>query len=424
MTYQESLAFLNSFSDYEKKSKTYSASNYDPDRVRRMLKNTGLSCDAVRIVHIAGTKGKGSVASFTARMIQLAGKGRVGLYTSPHLFKINERIKINMEDITDREFAALVTRYAKLLKRSRATWFDSLTFLAMVHFISGRCDTVVLETGLGGRLDSTNFCKPALSVITSVGYDHTAVLGKTLTQIAGEKAGIIKNGSPVLSARQEPDVLKRIQSEARKKHSELFYFPDLVKVRIHKRSRSGSGFDAFVWSGRKEQKWKRIRLNQIGDITVENYMLAFYAVLLLGLPVNASLLRRSSSMTVPYRLSIVRNNLIDVSHNDRSVRSLFDTLIRYVKAKRYHLYITVLSDKEIRRIARVIMEYQNLFYKITVYDFQAVRKSGGKKLYSAIKKLVHADYIADQSLLKPSKGEFNVFTGSFYAVSGILSLIK
>lgn len=424
MTYNESISFLNALADNEKSPKKYSASVYDPDRVRRMLKNTGLSYDGIRIVHIAGTKGKGSVATYTANLLQYARKGRVGLYTSPHLFKVNERIKINMADISDREFASLVTRYSKLIKRSRATYFDAITFLAMIHFISGRCDYIVLETGMGGRLDSTNFSKPALSVITSVSYDHTAVLGKTLGQIAGEKAGIIKNGVPVLCARQEPEALKRIQAEARKNNSEFYYFPELVKLRILKRGRGGSTFDAYVWFDRREQVWKRVRMEQIGDAAAENFMIAVYSVLILGLEINAKILRKCSVQTVPYRIAVYGNNIVDVSHNDRSIRTLFDTLIRYVKAKRYHLYITVLSDKEIARIAKVLLEYQNLFHKITVYDFATARKSGGKKLYAAIQKLAHAEYTADRSSLKPSGSEFNVFTGSFYAVAGVLSLIK
>jgi dihydrofolate synthase / folylpolyglutamate synthase len=423
MTYDESISFLNSLADLEKKSGAYRASQFDPQRVRRMLKTTGLSFDEAKIIHIAGTKGKGSVAFYTANLLRLTQKGRVGLYTSPHIFRVNERIKIDLKDITDKEFSSLVTRYAKLIKRNRATAFDAMTFIAMVHFISGRCEYIVLETGLGGRLDSTNFCKPVLSVITSVGYDHTAILGKKLSQIAAEKAGIIKKNVPVLCAKQEDEALKKIKDAAEKAQSEMFYFNDLVKYRVGKRNRSGSGFNAFIWFGRKEQEWKKLKLASLGDSAIENFLLSVYAVLLAGLSVSASALRRAAALKIPYRMSISGNNLVDVSHNDRSIKLLFDTLIRYVRAKRYHLFLTALSDKEILRIAKVVLEYRNLFHKITVYDFHTYRKSGGKKLYAAIRQLSHAEYVKDVSLLKTSGRDFNVFTGSFYSVSRIVELI-
>lgn len=423
MTYEESISFINSLADHEKKPGSYRVSRYDPRRVRRLLRKTGLSDDGIRIVHIAGTKGKGSVAYYTASLLKHSQKGRVGLFTSPHIFRINERIKIDMKDIADREFAALVTRYAKILKQSRATAFDAMTFIAMVHFISGKCQYVVLEAGLGGRLDSTNFCKPALSVITSVGYDHTAVLGKTLNQIAGEKAGIIKKNTPVLSARQEAEPLKKIAETASSLQSEMFYFPELVKYQVSKRNRSGSVFNAFVWFDRKEQEWKKIRLTALGDMAIENFLLSLYAVLLCGVHAGATAVRKAAALKVPYRLNITGNHMIDVSHNDRSIKLLFDTLIRYVKAKRYHLFITILTDKEIGRIARVVLEYRNLFHKITVYDFQTYRKSGGRKLFAAIRQLPHAEYVRDISQLKPSGRTFNVFTGSFYSVEKIVGKI-
>jgi folylpolyglutamate synthase/dihydropteroate synthase len=219
------------------------------------------------------------------------------------------------------------------------------------------------------------------------------------------------------------EALKKIKETSASAQSAFYYFPELVKYRVTKRSRSGSGFNAFVWFGRKEQEWKKMKLASLGDMAIENFLLGVYAVLLAGLSVTASALRRAAAMKVPYRLSITRSRIIDVSHNDRSIKLLFDTLIRYVKAKRYHLFITVLSDKEIQRIAKVIVEYRNLFHRITVYDFQTYRKSGGKKLYAAVRLLPHAEYVKDIALIKPSGKEFNVFTGSFYAVEKIVDLL-
>lgn len=156
----------------------------DPDRVGWMLNKAGLSYKNIKIFHIAGAKGKSSTTLYLSHLLIYAGKRKVGLYTSPHLFKINERIQLNGRAIKDSEFSRLVESYKGFIENIREkfvpTYFDVLTFLLMAYFIQKRCDFIVLEVRPGERLDSTNFCKPLFSIIISIGYDHTDILGKTL----------------------------------------------------------------------------------------------------------------------------------------------------------------------------------------------------------------------------------------------------
>ncbi len=205
------LAFLTSRIDYERAlSVPYGQRDFRLDRMRDLLARLGNPQDALRIVHVAGTKGKGSTAAMTAGMLSAAGY-RTGLYSSPHLDRVEERLAINGSACLRDELVELVGRVQPVvavmdaespgdaLGSTRPTYFEVVTALALLRFALHRVDAAVLEVGMGGRLDSTNVCQPLVSVITSISFDHTQQLGNTLAAIAGEKAGIIKPGVPVVS---------------------------------------------------------------------------------------------------------------------------------------------------------------------------------------------------------------------------------
>ncbi len=439
MDYFEAACFLNSLIDNEKGFEKYSGSNYDPQKVEKLLDQANLIDSNIKIVHIAGTKGKGSTSFYLAKLIGLSTNVNVGLYTSPHLFRINERIKINFADISDQSLSGLVSRFSGLIIEFKATFFDALTFIAMAHFIERECGYVVLETGLGGKLDSTNYCKPILSVITSIAYDHTAILGNTLQEIAGEKAGIIKHNIPVISAPQANEALKIIKEKALEKQSVLYYFPDYIHYNVLNRSPSGSVWDSSINMKSSVLTLTNIELSQIGDVFIENFLLALFSCLIIsqfdgsgkltaGMFKNqGTLIKSAAALRIPFRMEIAGNNLIDVSHNDSSLKSLFKTITVYMPENNYHLFIGILADKEIERIAGIIEDNSSLFTQITVYDFISHRKSGGERLFRLLNKLKNVDYLSDISLIKPQKDPskgFNVFTGSFYTVERILDIIK
>lgn len=213
--YTKALRFLATLSDYERlRIVRYNAQNFDLDRMRAVLKRIGNPHELFKSVHIAGTKGKGSTCAMIGSMLQAAGL-KVGVYTSPHLTDIRERIAINSEMISQADFARLVRDMEPIVGRLKPvpTYFDVLTAIAFKYFAENKIDIAVVETGLGGRLDSTNVITPEVTGITSLSKDHMAQLGSTLAQIAEEKAGIFKPGIPAISVLQDPEaeaVLKRV----------------------------------------------------------------------------------------------------------------------------------------------------------------------------------------------------------------------
>ena len=193
------------------------------DRIKQFLSDQKVEYDKIKYIHIAGTNGKGSVAKTLSDILVSSGY-KTGLYTSPHLIKINERIQINSVPITDRQLKSLDTKYSVVSKKYKLTYFEYITALAFIYFVKSKVDVVVLETGLGGRLDATNIVTPLVSVITSIDYDHTEVLGNTLQKIAFEKAGIIKKSVPVVCGNIKSSALSVIKSVAKQKSSKIYIF--------------------------------------------------------------------------------------------------------------------------------------------------------------------------------------------------------
>ncbi|MDK2927514.1 MAG: dihydrofolate synthase / folylpolyglutamate synthase, partial [Bacillota bacterium] len=185
------------------------------ERIERLLALLGHPEQGLKVIHVAGTNGKGSVCAFISAVLAAAGY-RTGLYTSPHLVEYTERFQVNGREVAPDELAALLTRVRAAAEAvaaaggGQATEFEVLTAAAFLYFARERVDYLVLEVGLGGRLDATNVVEPQVAVITHISYDHVAVLGRTLTEIAREKAGIIKPGRPVVLAPQEDEAARVI----------------------------------------------------------------------------------------------------------------------------------------------------------------------------------------------------------------------
>ncbi|MCJ7659524.1 MAG: Mur ligase family protein, partial [Anaerolineales bacterium] len=220
--YQQALDYIYSYVDYSlKRQDELSAENFDLERMRALMAALGNPERAYPLIHIAGTKGKGSVASFCAAALHAAGY-RVGMYTSPHLQDFAERMQVNGKSIDRADVVKLVEEIRPQIESvPYVTTFEITTALAFIHFARQKVTAAVIEVGLGGRLDATNVCQPDVTVITSLSYEHTYVLGETLAEIAGEKAGIIKSGIPVVLAPQKEEARAVVEAIAAERGAPL-----------------------------------------------------------------------------------------------------------------------------------------------------------------------------------------------------------
>ncbi len=223
ITYRAAVDYLMTLPDFEKHSRAGEPPDFHLRRMQLLMDACGMAHDRVPAIHVAGSKGKGSTAALITSALTAHGL-KVGLYTSPSLHTIRERIRVGLEPISEATFAALVEKLrphahaiAERGDAGRVSFFEIMTAMAWVHFAEIEADYQVVEVGLGGRLDATNLLTPQVSVITPVGMDHVAVLGDTLEKIAGEKAGIIKSNIPVVSGPQAPQAASVIRSIAREK---------------------------------------------------------------------------------------------------------------------------------------------------------------------------------------------------------------
>lgn len=226
MTYQQAIDFL--YNDLEVFQKS-GASAYKPS-----LKNIKLLCDKLgnpqtkfKTIHIAGTNGKGSTAHMLSSILQENGY-KTGLHTSPHLVSFTERNKINGEEMHEDFVVSFVSKNREFIKELKASFFEVVVAMGFDYFYHHRVDVAVIETGLGGRLDATNIISPEVSIITNVGLDHVNILGKTLQEIAKEKAGIIKQGIPVVVGDKRNDIVKIFKNIALEKSSQIYYPIDSI----------------------------------------------------------------------------------------------------------------------------------------------------------------------------------------------------
>ncbi len=215
--YQQAIRYLFDKTDYEREEYLrYNVTTFNLNRMEKLLSLVGNPHKKIRTLHIAGTKGKGSTATMLAKMLESNGY-KVGLYTSPHVVHLHERITVDSTMITELEMLNLLNRiYAPVEKLSKdpPTFFEIITALAFMHFFDQKVDFAVIETGLGGRLDSTNVIKPEVIGITSLSIDHQQQLGQTIDSIAREKAGIFKQGVPIVTVEQIPEAMRVLKTEA------------------------------------------------------------------------------------------------------------------------------------------------------------------------------------------------------------------
>lgn len=338
------------------------------ERTRELLERLGDPQDRLKFVHVAGTNGKGSVCAYLERVLREAGY-RTGLFTSPYLFEFEERIRVDGENISrdDLTHVTLRVKEAAEAMADHPTEFELMTAVALAHFAQQACDIVVLEVGLGGRLDSTNVIdEPEVSVIARIGLDHTALLGTTLASIAGEKAGIIKEGCPVVSWPQEAEALEAIDLRAAERGAALSV-ADFSRLRIDAAPTAGSPQWAFSY-----RSFEGLATRLLGAYQPYNAAVALEAVEALrgrGWSVTDDAVRAGiAQATWPGRFEVVGRAptfVVDGGHNPQGARALADSLEQVFPGVRPVFLIGVLEDKDYPEMLEAILPLGSAFVCIT-----------------------------------------------------------
>jgi dihydrofolate synthase / folylpolyglutamate synthase len=355
-TYARALRFLNSLSDYERlRIVRYNSQNFDLDRMRTLLKKLGNPQAAFRSVHIAGTKGKGSTCAMVAAMLQ-ANDYKVGVYTSPHLVDIRERIAINGQMISQPDFARLVKLVEPMVARIKPTptYFDVLTAVAFKYFADKKVDIAVVETGLGGRLDSTNVIKPEVTAITSISKDHMQQLGYTLPKIAEEKAGIFKQGVPAVTVVQAPEVEEVLRRVAEKTGAPFDVTGKTIEFSYRFESSRMLGPHNRICLTTPSSKFEHLAVPLFGEHQAINCGLALSIIDKLksrGIAINDQrAVEGLKSVQMPGRMEMVCGNpriILDGAHNAASLDAAMKAIGQHIPYDSMVVIFGCCADKDV-----------------------------------------------------------------------------
>lgn len=421
MNYEETLEYIHTVN--------WRGSKLGLERITELLSRMGNPQDGLRFVHVAGTNGKGSVSAMTASVLKEAGY-KTGLYISPFIVRFNERMQINGEEISDKELCETV-EYVKNIAEAMEnlpTEFEIVCAVAMEYFKRNACDIVVLEVGLGGRLDATNVIKtPAVSVITSIDFDHMRELGNTLTEIAGEKCGIIKRGVPTVSYRQADEARAVIERVAAEKNSALV-FCDFERINEKESSLKGQLFDY------KDRKDLFIKL--LGKHQLKNASLALDTIDVLraaGFSIDEDAVRRGLEKTVwQGRFQLLCESpvfILDGAHNPEGIAAAVAAVREYLPERDITVLIGVLGDKDYEKM---LGEVNGIAARFVASEPQSPRRLPCKELAELLRgfgKDVYeeqnvADAVKRAISLARENGGAVVSLGSLYMAGEVLSCFK
>lgn len=353
MNYTEAVDYIETIPKFTVK--------HPPEHTRELLSRLGNPQEGIKIIHVAGTNGKGSVCAYLNAML-LAGGKKTGLFTSPHLVRINERFQINGEDVSDEQFLNAFLKVEKAAKEYEAegeghpSYFETLFLMGMLIFKEAGVEYLVMETGLGGRLDATNVVeKPLACIITSISRDHTEYLGDTLEAIAGEKAGIIKAGVPVIYDASQPGPASVIAAKAKEMGSPAWPMEPLF-YEMKTQSREGITF-TFAYPGGEKAE---LAIPYVAKYQMMNASLAFYTMHILqdvhDIPKNV-LAEGLSKIKWPCRMEMAAPGvIIDGAHNEDGIAQFVSTAGYFAKENEITILFTAVADKHYHEMIGEICE--------------------------------------------------------------------
>lgn len=395
-------------------------------RIKKFLEKVGSPEKKLKVIHVAGTNGKGSTVNFIKDILKEDYK--VGSFVSPHLITYCDRIKIGDQEISQEDFAAIgefiISKEPEIIEDyGDLNLFEFLTIMAIIYFEREKVDIAVLEVGMGGRADSTNIFtsrEKLISIITSISMDHMEYLGNTIEEIADAKAGIITDNGLVLTTNKDPKILGVIDNEAEKKSAEIYYTKDLESEIIKSDLR---GIDFKLKLG----DWEEFSLTQIGDYQVENALGAIYALYLLNekgiLKISTEKIReRIKSSTWKGRMEIVSRDpliILDGAHNFDGIKKLVESIENF-KFKKLYLIMSILSDKEHKKMLEEISSFTdevvfvNLDYKRGTSPEELKKEASDYGLKAEVMSVEDA---INHYKKKYEDGDLILITGSLYFVS-------
>lgn len=439
-TYDSALRFLFSQTDYEQMLRVrYNRDTFSLERMRLLLKKLGNPHEKLRTAHIAGTKGKGSTATMLATMIGACGH-KVGLYTSPHICDIRERITVNGEMIPQAALTRLIIQAEPIIAKmanDRPTFFETFTAIAFTYFAEQQVDVAVIETGLGGRLDSTNVITPSVCGLTSISMDHVHQLGNTIALIAAEKAGIFKKNVPAISVQQVPEAKRVLRRVANDVKANLMFTGDDIEFSYRVESSRRDGCQTRVCLTTPQSKFEHLSVPLPGEHQALNCGLALAMLDQLkgqGLSIDdAKAMQGLSRIYLPGRMEIIRQDprvMVDGAHNAASVQALMRAIGQNIPYDSMVVIFGCAADKDIAGMMEQIATGADkvIFTKAAhnaraaePKDLAAAYEERSGRVAQVTPTLAEAMQIATSAV---SREDLICVTGSFYLVGEAKRMIQ
>uniref|UniRef100_A0A7C6EAP2 tetrahydrofolate synthase n=1 Tax=candidate division WOR-3 bacterium TaxID=2052148 RepID=A0A7C6EAP2_UNCW3 len=423
MDFKAASRFLDSLINYERITGSYD--DFKLDRFKSFLKDLGNpQQDLKNVILVAGTKGKGSVCHFLESALHHCGL-RTGHLTKPHLISVTERIKVATKPIPEPDLARLLTKIKNLIQKHKVTYFEAITATAFLYFLENNLDYTILEVGLGGRLDATNVTEPIISVLTLIGLDHVEILGDSITKIASEKTGIIRNNGYVVSSKQRPMAWNIIRKKIAETNAQLFLIGRDLKIENEKVTNAGGEFTAKIDKNRFN-----FTIPVLGRHQIENACTALgvlQRLLTLDKRINwDGITQGLQKVKIPARCEIVRRNpliMVDVAHNPDSALALNQTIQDCLK-KDVVLIFGASKDKLVSEMLKTLLPISK---RVILTKAKSPRACPPKELekivepYSIPYKITKSVKEAiGEGLKKVTEDEMIVITGSFYVAGEAL----
>lgn len=423
MLISEAISFLESLGKFRIKLSL--------ERIKKLLSFYENPQNSFKSIHIAGTNGKGSVCKFISEILQQSGY-KAGLYTSPHLIDVRERIKVGNELIEEKDFSLLVSSIQEKFKEfpedDSPTYFEVLTCLAFQYFKKMRVDFAVIEVGLGGRFDATNVIIPEVSVITNISYDHTEYLGRKIEEIAFEKGGIIKEGVPVCFGGRSPTAWKVIKKIAKEKGAEAFWLYDrnFSLKRIFSMGRRGF----YIKSLRGDYEIFPLAKGLFQGENIAVSVLASEILAEKGYNINKEfIIKGIENSIIEGRMEILEGNpcmIIDGAHNPEAMKKLVISL-KEMGIDSFVLLYASMKDKDIEKISKILFPEAKKIVLTKVEELRGeepeniVRRSGLKMNFVIEKNFERAFEIAKSFC---NSSDFLLVTGSLYLAGAVKRLLR